>query len=209
MLERLLRATRPRAGSPSLVPGQLRAGAQSPGEGIRARNNQAACLRVAPKARWGQGAFFPLSHSASLESPPPHRGQGPRSPDLGGRNVGRRTGSLGMGQVCVRLMLKYAWQLSPAGGFTNHRRPRFLLSCCSALWSKMAAPPPALVPTGCIPSPGGGPGEGAGTFLHLLFKGTTQKLHTSIPFIAHQPGFNHAATFTPARESWNVVFCYV
>lgn len=56
----------------------------------------------------------------------------------------------------------------------------------------MAAPTPALVSTF---QSAGGQGEGAGTLL-LPFKGTTPKLHTSLPFISHQPGFNHMATPT-------------
>lgn len=66
-MEHLLHATSPRAGSSSLVPEQLRAGAYSPGEGTGARKNQATCIRVAPKASWGQGGLLPrliLLHSS-------------------------------------------------------------------------------------------------------------------------------------------------
>lgn len=68
----------------------------------------------------------------------------------------------------------------------------------------MAAPPPALQST--FQSTEGGQGGGAGTLL-LPFKGTTQKLHTSLPFVSHQPGIAWPHLLT--REPANVVFCHV
>ena len=52
----------------------------------------------------------------------------------------------------------------------------------SSWWSKMAAPPPALMTI--FQSAEGEARGGAGTLLPP-FKGTAQKLHTSHPFISH------------------------
>lgn len=75
-------------------------------------------------------------------------------------------------------------------------------SCCL-----VALPSSTLWPTS---SPGGyvlvsrRMREEAGPLL-LPFKGTTQELHRSLPFVSHWPGFNHMATLT-YKGNWDCVF---
>lgn len=47
-------------------------------------------------------------------------------------------------------------------------------------------------------------GEEVGTL--LPFKGTTQKLHKSLPFVSHWTGFNHMTILT-CKGNWDCVFC--